>query len=464
MITKANLLYRSGKYISAEDFYKRALNLSDSRIDAKIGLGNVCLARNKNDEAENIFLKIISEDSTNQYALEGLGVVNYRKSNFSSALYNFKMAELLGKGFSLSYDALLYEGSIYLHHYDFKNAYICFNLAIRRSNNNGWAHAGIGFCLINGRNFLYSKVLIRKAKKEFTIALRCDKKNPVLLNYIGIAEYGAQLYKDAIKHFEIAINNGASDTTALNALAMAYCKVGQFDKAREIMALVCKMAPTNFGFWNNSAIVESDYLNHVLENDPEANIEEALKKMDKFYDIALTMKTDTAVILNNKGVGYFLAHRYDTARSIYNTITTADTMVRAAIINNIGVVFATTGNLDKGKTNFQNANTIDANDDLSAIDINVDLANQNLFSLAPWKEKKYYYILFYYLPSIPFAPQFNNEMNVPLVKANIASPNEVPEVFRYNYHCNEHVSYKVKVCRSPKQKKIRLTPVDACSH
>lgn len=462
MITKANLLYRNGNYVSAEGFYKRALNSSDNRMDAKIGLGNVYLARKKNDEAEKIFLQIISADPTNQYALEGIGIINFRKSNYSSALYSFKKAELLGEGFKLSYDALLCEGSIYLSQCDFNKAYACFNLAIGRSNKNGWAHAGIGFCLVNGRNFLYNDLLISKAKREFNIALKYENENPILLNYIGIAEYAAHLYKDAIIHFEKAIENGSTDTTSYNALAMAYCKVGKFDHAREMMTKVCQIAPTNPEFWNNSAIVECDYVNHILENNPEKNIEEALQKMDKYYNLALTMKADTAVILNNKGVGYFLAHKYDTALNIYNNITKADSLVNAAILNNIGVVFATTGNLKVGDINFQNANAIDADNNLSAIDINIELSNQKLFSFKRWFEKKFNYIQFYYMPSIPFAPQLNNEMNVPLVKVNISSPNEKQEFFKYNYRCDEHVSYSVKIYRSPSVKKIRKSAVDGC--
>ena len=66
------------------------------------------------------------------------------------------------------------------------------------------------------------------------------------------------------------------------------------------------------------------------------------------------------------------------------------------------------------------------------------------------------------MPSIPFAPQLNNEMNVPLVKVNISSPNEKQEFFKYNYRCDEHVSYSVKIYRSPSVKKIRKSAVDGC--
>ena len=145
-------------------------------------------------------------------------------------------------------------------------------------------------------------------------------------------------------------------------------------------------------------------------------------------------------------------------------VTKADSLVNAAILNNIGVVFATTGNLKVGDINFQNANAIDAGNNLSAIDINIELSNQKLFSFKRWIEKKFNYIQFYYMPSIPFAPQFNNELNVPLVKASPAPPDEKQEFFRYNSRCDERISYKVEINRFYFVKKIKLTPVDACSH
>ena len=463
-ITKANLLYKAGNFISAIDYYKKAIKIKKVGNEAKIGLANVYLAQNKKIKAKKLYNEILANDATNQFALEGMGIINYLDGDEISALSNLMKAHNYQNGYQLSYTGLLYAGSILLQYNLLKDAEDFFTRAIKCSKNNSWAHAGLGLCMVNQKNFLYNNKLIKKAKSEFRLALRSNPNDTTLLAYIGIAEYASNDFESAIKHISRAIDKGSKNETAYNTLALAYSKVEQFEKAREIITKVRELAPTNPEYWINSGVIECAYASYLIKKDKTANIDAVIKLMNKYYDAALAHNADSSIIKINKGVGYTMVNFLDTALTIYSSITKCDSMVLAAVPNNIGVVNAMRGNDLEAKSYFENGNSIDVRDYLTEIDANISKINRSKFSSTHLKKIQFTSINFYYLPSIPFIPQFKNELNVPLTNASMLAPNELQEVFKYNYHCDQKYTRTIKITKNPGHEKVRLSKVDACAH
>jgi tetratricopeptide (TPR) repeat protein len=448
LLTNGNYNFKQKKnYKEAENDYKKT-KLKDK---AAIGLTEVDFVEKSEYSGGDLSNPLLNEIS---------GIDNYKKEKYDLAFNDLIKASGFKNGYRLSYDGLLCLGNAYLKTNQIKKAQETFETAIKRSKNNAYAHAGLGFCLSTNPYFILNSALYTKANNHFQNALKAEPNNPTFLFYAGVTEYLMNNYSTAKKYLERAVINDTTNALILNALAFTYSKLNQHDEAYKCTRNACRLDTKNWKLQNNAGILLSYNINYNIQQDTNHNINEKLSKLNLYYDKALTLGAYPPVNAINRGYGYLMANKKDSAIIIYNQIVRADSLILAAQANNKGVVYALTNKTDIALNGFNNALEFDKYKKYWQPEVNKEVL------LEERNKKEYHSIFYFYLPLSSIKPRFTGNLNIPETEISVTIPKEISDSEPYKFGCSEHSRYYL-VFHKPtghKAKKVkRKNVVDGCS-
>jgi tetratricopeptide (TPR) repeat protein len=409
-------------YKEAESNYKKT-KLKDK---AAIGLTEVDFVEKSEYSGGDLSNPLLNEIS---------GIDNYKKEKYDLAFNDLIKAWEFKNGYRLSYDGLLCLGNLYLKRNEIKKAQIIFETAIKRSKNNAYAHAGLGYCLSTNPYFVNNSDLYTKAYFHFQNALKVEPTNPTFLFGAGVTEYLMMNYVNAKINLEKAIINDSANAQILNALAFAYSRLNQHDEAYKCIRKACRIDSQNWILQNNAGILLSYNIDYHIQQDTNHTINEKLSKLNLYYDKALTLGAYPPHNNINRGYGYLMANKKDSAIIVYNKIRNADSLTLAAHSNNKGVVYALTNKTDIALNGFNKALEFDKYKKYWQPEVNKDLL------LEERNKKEYKSIIYFYLPINQSEPKFTGNLNVPETEISLTIPKEISDSEPYKFGCSEHSRY-----------------------
>ena len=177
--------------------------------------------------------------------------------------------------------------------------------------------------------------------------------------------------------------------------------------------------------------------------------------MNDYYDRALAMGIDSSVIHINKGYGYVMVNKFDTAHAIYNGINSSDSIIIAAKYNNIGVTHGLEFNLEQAEDNFYLAEINNPSGYLDMISKNQNRIPSYDGIKTPPRRDELISVVFYYLPVSIFTPHIGDQVNVPEIYVSMDPPNEKLELEAYDFQCNQYYSFKLELKPGFKPNKIK---------
>ncbi|MBK6834234.1 MAG: tetratricopeptide repeat protein [Bacteroidetes bacterium] len=301
LVCLGNLNFKQQNYKVSEGKYKIGVSKKPNISIPKIGLLNDYFAENKFKQFTILKGQLKEIDSLNPILLELFGLSSYENGNYGEAINYFRRADSTKGGYRLSYDALLSVANIFLKYHSTKEATILFERAIIRSDDNAYAHAGLGFCIASNPNFIFSKTLYTKANEHFKKALEKEPNNPIFLSYLGITEYLMDNYKKSEMYLEKAIAIQNNDPTIYNSLAMTYSKLNKFNEAKEAMKKARLLDPINNKYYINSGIIETEHIEYEISIDTTHSTIEELNRINNYYDLAIKYGADSNITRINRG-------------------------------------------------------------------------------------------------------------------------------------------------------------------
>ena len=459
-MNRANRAFNHGDYDKANRIYKNIVRKHPGDLEANLGIVNVLLAQNKYDEARAKLNTLITVTPSDTRLHEAMGLLDYVENRWDSALVHLQKADTNPQS-PMTYDGYLAAGTILYSRNFIMPAYLLFEKACRRNNENSWAHAGMAMCLLSRYDFQYRAALRSEARIHLIVARLKAPADPVLLMYSGLTEYYSGHDALSRHYFSKAAENGSHDAYMYNAWALLEGKEGNYEKAFTLMDKARSLAPDNAILFLNSGMLQMKYAAMQTESDSSNDVSPYIRRMHLFYDTALVLGLDSNVINVNRGVAYAETGIFDTAIIWFSRVSSADTLVTVGSINNSGVVFALTGNKGEATDAFYEAKAIDASNNYDFVDGNIRTMNSvNRGNV----RKKYTYVFFYAIPVAPFRPDLEGTCHLPDAIPCPDMPHEVQETHYYNVSCNAYHSLEVIRIKGEKRRKekIRKTKIDAC--
>jgi tetratricopeptide (TPR) repeat protein len=464
IITQANILFKKGKFSRAFNKYNEAFHMNQNGHEAIEGLliSSYALGDMKKYSTYN---KLLGDSTTgNQMLLEIQAIQHFKNNEFEKAKVLFNRIESFGIGYSLSYDGLICRGfmEVYSHHMNKAKAY--FSAALKKSKDNSYAHAGFGFCLSQNPDFIFRSDLYEKANISFKKALDKNPNDTTFLNYVGMTEQLMGNYNESIGYLEKAVLLGAKGSEIQNALATSYLKAKKYEQARIYISNAISNSPKDPRYLINAGMIESYYMEDSIISNKSTDVTAFLGRLNKFYNRAgeLMMRKDIVEI--NRAIGYEFALKFDSARFILSRIETLenkefsnhndslnsgfpkipglDSLITSAKANNEGVLEALEFKKDMARSKFNLANDFDSEKKYYFISSNLDLLESHFYGKS---NKKFTSVFYYFLPISPVKPVLYNQLNIPIVKPELAMPNEREEFFYKEVACTEHFTRHITI-------------------
>jgi tetratricopeptide (TPR) repeat protein len=454
LLTIGNYNFKHKKnYKEAESNYKKS-KLKDK---AAIGLTEVNFIQKSEYSGGYLSNPMLNEIS---------GIDNYNKGNYILALNNLISATEFKNGYRLSYDALLCLGSLYLEKDQINKAQETFETAIKRSNNNAYAHAGLGFCLSKAPFFITDYKLYTKANVHFNNALKVEPNNSIFLFNAGATEFLMKNYPIAKQNLTQAARIDSLNPLLLNALALTYSKINEYDNAIKYIRKACEIDPKSYVFEINSGFIITEQISQLIDKNSKFNVNAAITNLNKYYDKAFILGAIPWVISINRGYGYFKANRKDSAIIFYNQINSEDSLIIAVKANNTAVVNALSNKSELALKDFNKAIEFDKKEKVSFfIKKNKNIILRENYNFAINKNKEFTSINYFDIPLSSCKPKFTGNLNVPETQINLNIPNEVKVGDKYDFDCSEHSKYYLVFhnLKGERPKKVkRKKGVDGC--
>ncbi len=458
MVTKSNILFRSGKYARAKQVTKNALKLKKNGEEALVSSGNIIFAMNDIENARKNWEAVLATDENNPVALEGMGIFYFNEKQYERSMWLFNKAMIENPGYRPSYDALISMGFILLNQSNYTEAKKKFANALTRSKKNEWALVGMGICFYQDKQY-------EQAYKHFAEAVKLNPQHPDFNTYLGQTEYWLGKIKPAIKHLEIAIASDSLNVPVLNALGFCYAKLNQFERARELATKVRNLEPKNGDFYINSAAIESQNAAQMVKDTKEQEAETCLNNMNLFLEQGLALNSDISLYYINKGYGYSIAKKYSKALESYGKIE--EPFFLAAKENNTGVVYALQFDYYNARTHFTKAKKLYKNGDMDYNEDETGLAAYNFKLMENYsngyggrKAKEYISETYFFLTVRLVKPELHNELNVPEMAVMANAPSEKNEELLYsdNTFCQKQKKTSILAFDNGKPKSFKYCP------
>ena len=200
------------------------------------------------------------------------------------------------------------------------------------------------------------------------------------------------------------------------------------------MQRVLTLSDNNWQFLINTGMTYTEHA-ATLSSQNNFGFDSIIDIANKYYDMAISMGADTSIALINKANGYVEVKQYQTAKEIYFSISTNDSLIAAAVNNNLGVISALELDRTNAQDYFVHSDKLDSRDRYSAIKRNISL---NTAGRLAWiGDKKYTSIIYYYLPCPLFNPEVGAQLNLPFEKISVGMPGEHKDLTKYAFSCDQ---------------------------
>ncbi len=173
LLAQAYAEFKKSEYISSEKIYKKVIYRDKNNHDALLGLAAIAVKQNRNNEAKDIYIKLLTLDPKDSYAKAGL-----------SALINQRNAQLN-------------ESQL--------------KIMLREQPNAGHLYFALGNLLLNQKRYA-------EAQTAFFNAWSSNKSNTdyaynlaVSLDHLGKPEHAAEFYQLTVKLYEKSAGNVSVD-------------------------------------------------------------------------------------------------------------------------------------------------------------------------------------------------------------------------------------------------------------
>lgn len=197
-------------------------------------LGQVLLASGDNEAAQNAFAAALTADSGMRPARDGLLTLDVRQGKLSEAI-----ASVNGVLASNSNDlwARVWLADLEELKGDHASALINYQQANAADPKNPRLLNNLAYLLVDYKK--QPDAALEYAQKARELA----PNDPNYADTVGWVYYQKGLYSLAVKNFEAAASNSAAHAVCSYHLAMAYAKLGQRDRGREVLSAALKRDP-----------------------------------------------------------------------------------------------------------------------------------------------------------------------------------------------------------------------------
>ena len=230
----ADCYEKTGQYAQAQNAYENLIRLGKIPPSVYYKYALLCVRTDNKDKAETIFKKVIQLEPTNAYAHKDLGVVYLSQRLFDYAKDEFLQAQKLAPN-----DALInFElANFYYATSDFITASTFYEKAY------GIEPTNIDINTFRGLNC----IALNNLDKALEIFLKIRKNAPA--NHIALFNIGLIYFKqanfDAAKEFLSDAYSLYQNAETINALALCFYELGEYENARNLAIKLKEKYPDN---------------------------------------------------------------------------------------------------------------------------------------------------------------------------------------------------------------------------
>lgn len=362
----ANALYGQGNYGGAATEYRAAVQLMPQSATARTGLANAFASNRDYRSARINYEAALKQQPTNLNAALGLGVVAYRQGKFAEAVGHFdKINGLLEPSNPDHADAYLHQGLLALGQNRYDTARQALEVAIRLRPGDPSAFSGLSE--VFRRQDLYGQSLemlmqaiTKTAAHHWPGATQplpelSKKTRARMLANQGSLLLKLNLMEQAYPVFKEALKDDPSNLNALNGVAVSLLEMDKLDQANAVYDSLLHHGNRRAFLYNNRGIVRS-YAAMQLEkkNQPDRAKQLYARARDD-YERAQQLDTARRFYQNNRGNVLKNLGQYAEAIKSY------ESYLSKSAINNLGVLYATTGKPDFSRYYLNLAIQLDSN-------------------------------------------------------------------------------------------------------
>ncbi len=269
LINQAFLHIKQSNYRNAENYFKKAINILDTKNDAYINLSNIYVKENKIRKATNILFKYITSFAFDENVACHLGKICFNY-NLDNDLFKLVNLSYLSKNYSECKSFLIYLlGKLYEKKNKTKNAINCFKRSLNFNKKNTEVY-------INLLNLLESTNKL----DDLNFYINLSFKNSININQTNITNYFKALflfrnkkYKQALKLIteKDLIEKLSKNNDYLIKLNLLLSKI--YEKTYDFNEAFIKIQIAN-------NLIKSNNFNRKYDNE---NILTNIKKYKKFF-------------------------------------------------------------------------------------------------------------------------------------------------------------------------------------
>jgi len=271
--------------------------------------GYILLKENRINESESNFMKILTLDPENNYALVGLGDAARKRGVYREAADFYKKCLIYHPGNNY---ALFGLADCYKALNQYQKAIEIWEQYLLHDNRNITVLTRIADAYRKVRDF-------RKSKAVYLRVLEMDTDNPYALIGLGHLHYDFKEYKEALHFWQrmVDVQGETVDIRVLTSIGNCYRKLKQFDSGIPYFEKSLEKEPGNFyalfGLADcyrgmGDAINSLKYWNHILKKDPKNKViltraGDAFRAMERYdealeyYERALNIEFDVYAVL-----------------------------------------------------------------------------------------------------------------------------------------------------------------------
>lgn len=270
---------------SAQDCYEKAVGFDPGNPDALNGIGRVCVALGRYDEAERYFKQAVQSgpgasegaeainglgwlyawkgdyqkalgyfyralgtDELNIEAKTGLGWIYSRKEEYDKALDWYRKA---GEGKTGSLEIASYVGMawVYTHKEQYDTVIRFYKQVLETSPKNVEAYNGLGWLYLK-------KGDPDSALRFYERSIRLRERNPDAHYGLGQVRERNREFKEAIGHYRTALGYNTLNLQYRKALALCYFKDDDYENALNLLEKLSGMGADDEEIWNKLALLD----------------------------------------------------------------------------------------------------------------------------------------------------------------------------------------------------------------
>ena len=215
-------------------------------------------------EAQVLYQRVLRDFPRNAKALHYLGVIEYQKKDYASAIKLMQESLKLGGNLPEWYSNL---GLAFFERNQFDEAIRLYQKSLKLKPDVSEVHVNLGNALLRSHNQ-------DGAESHYRQAIALNSKNPHAYNGLGVISSDKQAFSEAIESFRHALAVEPTNADALNNLGCALKAQGHIDEALDCYRKALSIKADSYSWFSN-------YL-FSLHYKPELTPEEVFKEHRTF--------------------------------------------------------------------------------------------------------------------------------------------------------------------------------------